>query len=213
MKLITPHKFKFFKKEFSTKSFNLLDVGAGSHSATKTMAVFSGCNYYGIDIRRDYENDENDFKVMKGFFEMDLTALNFDAIPNDFFDVMILSHIIEHLHNGDKVIEGLLPKLKKGGYIYLEYPGQRSTKLPSMKRTLNFYDDPTHVRVFSVPEVSEILKRNGFEILKGGTRRHLPYIILFPASLVVEFIKYKVISGGVFWDLLGFAEFVLAKKK
>ncbi len=212
MAFITPHKFIFLKK-YKNKSFNLLDVGAGSHSATKTKAIFPQCNYYGIDRTREYENDEQDFKSMSGFYQMDLTALQFDEIPNDFFDVIVMSHIIEHLENGDKVIEGLIKKLKSGGYIYIEYPGLKSTKLPSMKRTLNFYDDKTHVRIYSVNEVSTILNTNNFEILKSGTRRYWPYIVLLPLTLITETIKYKFVPGGVFWDLLGFAEFVFAKKK
>lgn len=212
MALITYPKFRFFGF-LRNKPINLLDVGAGSHSATKAKAYFKQCHYYGIDRTKEYENDEADFAAMSGFYQMDLSALKFDEIPDNFFDVIMMSHIIEHLENGDKVIEGLLPKLKSGGYIYIEYPGQRSTKLPSMKRTLNFYDDPTHVRIYSVPEVVGILTKNGCEVLKSGTRRHWPYIVFLPLTSVSEFIKYKFIPGGVFWDLLGFAEYVFAKKK
>ncbi|MBU3662577.1 MAG: class I SAM-dependent methyltransferase, partial [Bacteroidetes bacterium] len=182
MTLITPHKFRFLPSEFKQRKFALLDVGAGSHSATKTKAIFPNCEYHGIDITKNYENDAADFKAMSGFYELDLTALQFDSIPNNYFDVIVMSHIIEHLHNGDKVIEGLLPKLKKGGYIYIEYPGQRSTKLPSMKRTLNFYDDPTHVRIYSVAEVTKVLETNGCEVLRGTTRRYWPYIALLPLT-------------------------------
>jgi ubiquinone/menaquinone biosynthesis C-methylase UbiE len=213
MAIITPHKFRFLPASFKTKDFNLLDVGAGSHSATKTCSIFPKCNYYGIDITKEYENDENDFKAMKGFYQMDLTKLQFDVIPDNFFDVIIMSHIIEHLHNGDMVIQGLTKKLKRGGKIYIEYPGEKSTKLPSMKRTLNFYDDATHVRIYSVPEISKVLESNNFTILKKGTRRYWPYIVLLPFTIVSEFIKYKFIPGGVFWDLLGFAEFLYAEKK
>jgi len=212
MPLIVPHKFRFLKKQFKNQVFNLLDVGAGSHSAFKTKDIFSKCKYFGIDISKNYENDAADFDLMSGFYLMDLTKLEFDAIPDNFFDVIIMSHIIEHLHNGDKVIEGLLPKLKSNGYIYIEYPGKRSTRLPSMKRTLNFYDDPTHVRVYSVKEVSSILKKHGFNILHKGTRRYWPYIVTLPITLISERIKYGFIPGGVFWDLLGFAEYVFAKK-
>jgi SAM-dependent methyltransferase len=213
MPLITPHKFRFLPASFKTTSFNLLDVGAGSHSATKTKSFYPHCNYYGIDISRSYENDEADFKAMSGFYEMDLTLLRFDAIPDTFFDVIIMSHIIVHLFNGDRVIEGLLPKLKPGGYIYIEYPGKRSTNLPSMKRTLNFYDDPTHVRIYSVAEVKEIVKNHECEVKKSGLRRYWPYILLLPFTLVSETIKYRFVPGGVFWDLMGFAEFVFAQKK
>jgi len=213
MTLITPHKFRFLPSDFKQRKFALLDVGAGSHSATKTKAIFPNCEYHGIDITKNYENDAADFKAMSGFYELDLTALQFDSIPNNYFDVIVMSHIIEHLHNGDKVIEGLLPKLKKGGYIYIEYPGQRSTKLPSMKRTLNFYDDPTHVRIYSVAEVTKVLETNGCEVLRGTTRRYWPYIALLPLTVVSETIKYGFIPGGVFWDIAGFAEYVFAIKK
>jgi ubiquinone/menaquinone biosynthesis C-methylase UbiE len=213
MALIIPHKFRFLPSNFKNQEFNLLDVGAGSHSATKTQNIFPKCNYYGIDITKEYENDENDFKAMKGFYQMDLTKLQFDEIPDSFFDVIIMSHIIEHLYNGDLVIEGLVKKLKKGGKIYIEYPGEKSTKLPSMKRTLNFYDDPTHVRIYSVPEINNVLVNNNFNVLKKGTRRYWPYIILLPFTIVTEFIKYKFIPGGVFWDLMGFAEYLYAEKK
>ncbi len=213
MALITPHKFRFIKNKFQGKSFNLLDVGAGSHSATKTKTIFSQCNYYGIDITKSYENDDADFKAMSGFYEMDLTKLQFSTIPDHFFDVIMMSHIIEHLHNGDKVIEGLISKLKKGGYIYIEYPAERSTRLPHMKRTLNFYDDPTHVRIYSVKEVEGVLHPNGFEIIRSGTRRYWPYILLLPLTIITETIKYGFLPGGVFWDITGFAEFVFARKK
>jgi hypothetical protein len=82
-----------------------------------------------------------------------------------------------------------------------------------MKRTLNFYDDPTHVRIYSVPEVKGILEQNGMEVLRGTTRRYWPYIALLPITLVTETIKYGFIPGGVFWDITGFAEYLFARKK
>jgi len=212
MSNILPHKFHFFYSELKNKAFNFLDVGAGSSSATKTKQFFPNCKYHGID-RDNYRNTDADFNAMDSYYEMDLTLLQFKDIPNDFYDIINMSHVIEHLENGDKVIEGLLPKLKKGGRIYLEFPGIKSTKLPSMRDTLNFYDDPTHVRIYSHMEVSEILVKHGFEIIKQGTRRHWPLIWLLPFSIMHQTIKYGYIPGGVFWDLLGFAEFVYAKKR
>jgi hypothetical protein len=124
----------------------------------------------------------------------------------------MMAHIIEHLHNGDKVIEGLIPKLKSGGYIYIEYPGIQSTKLPSMNGSLNFYDDDTHIRVYSIPEITKVLG-NQFEILSSGTRRNLAFLIAMPFKILLNAIKFKKPSGNTFWDLLGFAELVFAQKK
>jgi hypothetical protein len=124
-----------------------------------------------------------------------------------------MTHIIEHLFNGDEVIKKLLPKLKQGGYIYIEYPGQKSTKLPSMKGTLNFYDDSSHVRIYSVKELSQLLKNNNCTILSSGTRRNWIFILATPFRIAGNLFKGKKPEGNMFWDLLGFAEYVFAQKK
>ena len=124
-----------------------------------------------------------------------------------------MAHIIEHLHNGDEVLVKLLPKLKPGGYIYIEYPGQRSTKLPSMYGTLNFHDDPTHVRVYSTKEIGNVLKNHNCEVISSGHRRSWAYILFTPFHILSFAMRGKKIPGAVFWDLLGFAEYVFARKK
>src|SRR5262245_5874730 len=141
-------KFLFLKKSFGNLSFKLLDIGAGNHSASKTKWLFPNCQYHGVDLTKDYNNDEKDFAAMDGFYEMDLTKLQFNAIPDSFFDAVSMVHVIEHLFNGDLVIKGLIPKLKPGGVIYIEYPGPKSKTLPSMHGSLNFHDDPTHVSLY-----------------------------------------------------------------
>ena len=149
-------KFIFMRRSFGSNQFRLLDIGAGNHSATKAKRVFPLCEYHGLDMERGYNNDEEDFNKMTAFYEMDLTKLDFGTIPDGYFDGIWMVHVIEHLYNADEVIKGLLPKLKPGGYMYVEYPGIRSTKLPSMQGSLNFNDDPTHVRVYSVKELTSL---------------------------------------------------------
>ncbi len=205
-------KFIYLEKYFRQQPFTLLDVGSGNHSASKTVGLFPNCEYHGIDLEKGFNNDERDFAAMTDFYEMDLTLLQFDAIPDNYFDYIRMAHVIEHLHNGDQVIQGLLPKLKKGGYIYIEYPGKKSMTLPSMEGTLNFKDDPTHVRVYSVPEVSGIVQRQGLKVLKSGTRRSTVFLVAMPFQVVGSLVRGKKLRGNMFWDLLGFAEFVLAKK-
>ncbi len=206
-------KFSFLKRAFGNKPFRLLDIGAGNHSATKAKTVFPNCEYHGVDMERDYNNSEADLQLMDAFYEMDLTKLNFTTIPDNYFDAIQIAHVIEHLYNGDEVIKGLLPKLKSGGYIYLEYPGEKSTRLPSMQGSLNFKDDPTHVRVYSVKELTVLLEANGCKVLKGGLRRNSWFIMAMPFRIIKTWVSGKKLQGNIFWDLLGFAEFVWAQKK
>jgi SAM-dependent methyltransferase len=205
-------KFFFLQRSFGNKPFNMLDIGAGNHSASKTKRLFPNCRYFGLDLDKSYNNSPEDFAVMEEFYEMDLTKLQFDILPNDFFDAIWIVHVIEHLHNGDEVLLGLLPKLKKGGYLYVEFPGKKSTKLPSMYGTLNFYDDSTHVRIYSAKELSALLSKAGFETISNGTRRNWYYILGIPLRIAGHWLKGKKLQGNIFWDLLGFAEFVYGKK-
>lgn len=214
IKFIVPPKFKYLKKRFGNKeTFNFLDVGCGNHSASYTKAFFPQCKYYGIDATRQYNTSDEDFSLMEKFYEKDITNLDFADIPNSFFDVIMMTHIIEHLNNGDDVIIGLLPKLKKGGIIYIEYPSAKSVHFPSKPETLNFYDDPTHVRIYTIKEICELLERHGFKINNAGTRRSYLNILLMPARILYNKIKRGFVPGSVYWDLYGFAEFVYAQKK
>jgi SAM-dependent methyltransferase len=206
-------KFIYLEKAFGNKAFKLLDVGVGNHSASKTVSLFPACEYYGVDLNKDYNNSDEDFRVMKCFYEMDLTKLDFHLIPDQHFDGIWIVHVIEHLHNGDKVIENLIGKLKPGGFMYIEYPGIKSTKLPSMYGTLNFKDDLSHVRVYSVKELTELFEKNDCKVLKGGTRRNLYFILVSPFRILGHWIRGKKLIGNIFWDILGFAEFIYVRKQ
>lgn len=214
MRIGLPSKFRFLDRYYSKKGqFVLLDIGAGNNSATNTKKWFPNCTYHGVDRDRNYNNNKKDFELMDQFFEIDLTQLNFDSIPDNYYDAIMMAHVIEHLPNGTEVIQALTPKLKPGGLIYIEYPGIKSTTLPSKKGTLNFFDDDTHCRIYSKIELYNTLMAASCIPLKGGTRRDIQNIFLIPVKLVHNKIKYGYVMGSVFWDLLGFAEFVLAKKK
>jgi len=207
-----PHRFREVRRRYGRRPFRLLDVGAGNHSASLAKRWFPGCHYAGIDRDRNYHNDAADFAAMDEFFEMDLTRLEFGAIPDTGYDVLMLAHVIEHLPNGDAVLRALVPKLRPGGFVYVEFPGPRSLRLPSMRDTLNFHDDPTHVRVFDHREVADILRGCGLRVVRAGTRRDPVGILMMPVHAWKSVRRSGYVPGGVFWDLFGFADEVLAER-
>lgn len=213
MSLIRPTRFVHILPRYRGKPFSMLDVGCGNHSASLTKRWFPECRYSGVDNRRDYDNDAADYGAMERFYELDLTKLGFGPIPDAAFDVLMMTHVIEHLANGDLVIAGLLPKVKSGGVAYVEFPSRRSAGLPSKKGTLNFYDDETHVRIYDVAEVEKVFLDAGWSVLRSGARRDWLRILTTPAAMVKSKIDLGYVAGSVFWDLLGFADFVLAEKR
>jgi len=210
---IVNFKFRYIRKSFGDRPFKLLDVGAGNHSASRITSLFPHCEYYGLDRDKHYNNDPRDFSAMKAFYELDLTLLDYSKIPDHYFDGIWMAHVIEHLHNGTDVLPGLLKKLKPGGYFYIEYPGKKSLRLPSMRGTLNFHDDTTHVRVYSIPELKQVFADNDCSVLESGTRRNGWYIAAIPLRMIQSWIKRGHLIGNLFWDLLGFAEYLWVKKK
>jgi hypothetical protein len=135
-----------------------------------------------------------------------------NALPNNYFDFIIIAHVIEHTRKGTEILEILAKKLKVGGGMYIEFPSVRSLSFPSMPGILNFCDDSTHVRLYDIKEVANTLIKCGFKVIKAGTRRNYVNLILTPLKAIYHLIKYRKIYGSDFWDILGFAEFVYAVK-
>jgi len=207
-----PHRFVEIHRRYGRRPFRLLDVGAGNHSASVAKRWFPHCHYAGIDRDRHYHNDAADFAAMDEFFELDLTQLRFEAIPDASYDVLLLAHVLEHLANGDDVLRALIPKLKPGGMVYAEFPGPQSLRMPSRRGTLNFHDDDTHVRVFDAAEIAGILREGGLRIEYARTRRDPRGILLLPVFALRAKQKHGYVPGGVFWDAFGFADEVVAVK-
>jgi SAM-dependent methyltransferase len=210
-RVIMPVKFKRFYATHRDRKFRLLDIGCGNHSATVTKRYFPNCVYYGVD-KDNYNNDDRDFALMEKFYRIDLETGGLESLPNDFFDVIMCSHVIEHLHNGLEVVGKLSSKLAPGGKIYIEFPSLASLKLPSMKGTLHFCDDPTHVRLYSVLDVCNVLLDGGVRIVAAGRRRDALMTTLFPLVFVAGICRYRKVTSFGLWDPLGFADFVYAER-
>jgi SAM-dependent methyltransferase len=208
-----PVKFRKIYREYRGREFNYLDVGCGNHSPSRTRKWFPGCSYYGIDLD-EHKNDEEDFSQIVQFFKIDLRreTEKLAGVPDNFFDVIMMSHIVEHLDNGLDVIGILLNKLKEGGKIYIEFPSERSLSLPHMHGTLNFCDDPTHIRIYGIAEVANLLMAGNLRIIRAGRRRDPVRMLATPFGLLYHFLRRGKLVGGALWDIAGFADYVYAEK-
>ena len=209
---LKPFRLKTLGKYTDKKDLKILDVGSGSHSSTITKKWLPNCHYTGVDRDVSYDNTEEDVQNMDEFFQLDLTELDYSKIPDDTYDIIIMSHVIEHLYNGDKVLPLLCKKLKKGGLFYIEFPCEASASFPSKKETLNFFDDNTHVRIWSIKEVANIFMSEGFNVKMAGKNRSWINIALMPIKIPLQLIAKGYVRGGVYWDWYGFADYLVAEK-
>ncbi|OGE80341.1 MAG: hypothetical protein A2826_02705 [Candidatus Doudnabacteria bacterium RIFCSPHIGHO2_01_FULL_43_23] len=97
---------RFYLRKFlgDTYGLKVLDVGCGTGEMAKD---FSGSDYYGIDISRDYI--EYARQKNKGKFQvMDATKMEF---PDSSFDIVFVMAILHHLNDSDT--EAILSEVKR----------------------------------------------------------------------------------------------------
>jgi SAM-dependent methyltransferase len=212
--LVLPYSLRTIKRKVShTDEVRILDIGCGSVMPEIVARAFPRRVYHGVDIA---EPNPAALRHISEFFRLDLTSTDFAEIPGDFYDAILMSHVIEHILNGEQVIQALAPKLKLHGVMFTEFPSVRSLGLPSGPGTLQFCDDETHVRVYEISEVANAMLRAGLTVVKAGTRRDWVRIALAPAAIPLQ-IRTLINSGQLhargLWDILGFASYVVAIRK
>ncbi|MFX1277457.1 MAG: class I SAM-dependent methyltransferase [Promethearchaeota archaeon] len=212
---ISSAKFDILFRLINGKSVRVLDVGCGNHSAQSTKKIFPHCKYFGLDKSLDYNNTEEDFKLMEKFWLINLDESDFIEIPNAFFDVIIFSHVIEHLKRGERVIHKLATKLKSNGLFYIEFPSYHTKSLPSLKRfgaTFNFYDDITHIKLYKKKNIVQVLKNENFKIKKAKIYFNWKKLIFLPVLLAYQFSKQRLKCFHQLWWIVGWCTYIVAYK-
>lgn len=211
--ILVPPQLKRFYRAFRSTRFRMLDVGCGLNAPTKNQRYFPLCEYHGLDVD-DKGLSEIDRKYMTRFYKADLDEDSLTQIPDMYFDVIVMSHVIEHLHNGLEAVRVLTQKLKPGGYLYVEFPGVRSLNVPSARSGfLHFHDDSTHVKLYTIPEIVNVLLDNSCVILKAGVRRDPVRLLMTPFLFARGLFLRRDPWSGRLWDAFGIAEFVYARKR
>lgn len=188
----------------------ILDIGCGNHSPRYFRTQFPQGIYTGVD-REVFNNTPTDLAMADAFLRVDLETTDLSLVPDEGFDVVVLSHVIEHLRRGPDILRHALRKSRPGGLLYVAHPHADSVRFPHRKDTLNFHDDPTHVTIVAPGEVERQLVAEGFRIIASG-RTKLPHNLLLMPVKVVMSPWLGGVTGPMLWDLYGFEEFVVARR-
>jgi SAM-dependent methyltransferase len=129
-------------------------------------------------------------------------------------DAITCMHVVEHLNRLDLLLAEIARLLKPGGRVYFEMPHPKTLTLPSLRDsaipfTMNFHDDPTHLRLVTTRELAEVAERSGLRVENEGISRnwlfavsHLGYALLPPGR--------KKFTARVHW--LGWSACLVARR-
>jgi len=108
MRILATPKFLFLNKfinSYSEDKIKLLDVGCGNKSPSITVSLFPKVEYFGLD-KQEYNLTNEDKKILENkYFLVDLDNLSEldSALPNNYFDFIIMAHVIEHTRKGTEI--------------------------------------------------------------------------------------------------------------
>lgn len=151
---------------------------------TEYLQPYVGSNKAVLDLGAGYGDFINLIKAkkkfaldispaMKDYISNDVTFISkpsgsLEDIPTNSLDVVFASNLLEHLDRSqlDQTMNGVKRCLKKGGVLILIQPNFRYAYK-------NYFDDYTHVRVFSHISLADAMYEYGFKTIKV-TPKFLP---------------------------------------
>jgi len=91
-------------------------------------------------------------EVLKGFFSIDL------LMKNSPYDLIILSHVLEHLVNPSQILNEISNLLSENGLLYVEVPDHMNIS------GVKSYFDFEHINYFTSVSLTNLIQQNGFEV-------------------------------------------------
>lgn len=216
-KTLCPTKLQAARRRFGRKPVKILDIGCGNRSCEITRHWLNVSEYVGVD-REYWHDDKIGYEGIDRIVFVDLDSKPIPAeIEDEYFDLIILNHVIEHLRNGEALLRQLYLKLSPGGMIYIETPDIVTINYPSAIGFMNFYDDPTHQRVYEIHSLVCEMTRIGFRVDRFGRRRDWRRLIILSLPMLAFNLFFslpfrKRLDARGLWDLFGIASFLIARK-
>jgi len=147
------------------KNGALLDIGCGNNSPYFMKSTFPCIFYTGIDVG-DYNQTTPNLADEYIVTEPEDFADSIFKLERK-YDTVISSHNLEHCNDRDKTLLAMVNVLKLGGYLFLQFPTEKSIKFPGPRKgCLNYYDDKSHKdKPPNFRKTIKQLKQLGMEII------------------------------------------------
>lgn len=151
----------------------LLDVGFGAGTILQA-AKGKGWQTFGVEISKPAI--ENAKALGFDVFHGELSEANY---PDEYFDVITASEILEHLPEPVKLLEEVAKILRPGGLFWATTPSSKSLSYKLMGLNWSAIGPPDHLQLFSRKGIYSMLKKAGFSQIKIYTHGLNPGEIIY----------------------------------
>lgn len=196
----------------------ILDVGSGRGEllyAAKNL----GWEVYGIELSKEFVQ----FTMKNYGIEVKNCSLEAANYPEEYFDIVVLNAVLEHLYYPKQILIEINRILKKNKFLWMNLPNEGSLynivgnlyfKFLGRNWVTNLSPtfSPYHVQGFTKNSIKTILLKTGFKIENIETFSGI--LLLKPHSLVEYIEFYGVFLTGKIANLLKMGSYmdIIAKK-
>ncbi len=157
------HIFNFFKGHELLKNDTkyILEVGCGAGGIIDYFRD-QGFEVKGIDLGKEYVNYGKE-KHGLNLETATLADLSNERKP----DIIIYSHILEHILDVNKEIELIKQFIKKNTLVYIEVPGIKEIHKNYEANILRYLQN-AHTFHFTLDSLINLMNKHGFELVEGN---------------------------------------------
>jgi len=213
----------FGDKYLSDKNGKLLDIGCGLGFFVKKVNSYENWQAFGYEISKTAVDFAVNELRLKNVFCGKAEETDF---PENYFDIITLWDVIEHIPNPDKILNYISLILKEDGFLFIHTPNANIQLVKAkikklfygMKPEMHYLEARDHINTYTADSISSVLRRHNFEFIEFI---HLPPIqsVSGSKSKFYIFIKNLWFIFSKFFYRLSFKNinlnnlFIIAKKK
>lgn len=181
---------KFLSRYIPADS-TVIDLGAGYCDFVNNVKA---AKKYAVDTSPELANFASPETI-----KINAAAWDLKEIPSASVDVVHASNLFEHFSDEEleKVMKEVKRVLKPGGKLVLMQPNYRLA-------SKNYFDDPTHKKVFSDAALESFLVSHDLKIVLKKAR-FLPFSMRSNSSIIPEFLLPFIVRAYILSPLKPFA--------
>jgi len=167
----------------------LLDIGCGDGKQLFKHKE-NGWITYGVeinDLAANFVREHYGLNVFTGTVEE-------AKFENDFFDVIILNNVLEHLFDPKTTLNEINRILKNNGTLVIGIPNANSFEAKIFKKYWSAWDLPRHLYHFTPNTIKSLLNKTGFQVLEIKFDNN-PTVTLSSLRLIFEERKINPLLG------------------
>ncbi|HKU39819.1 MAG TPA: class I SAM-dependent methyltransferase [Polyangiales bacterium] len=170
----------------------VVDVGCGLNDYLVNLKALRGIEGIGVDFKpelAEYAREQLHMTVHSG-------TLQDVAFPDGEFDIVAMNEYLEHEPDPRGVLREARRITRPGGYLTIEVPCVESLPARMFGSCWSQVDSPRHLIHFTEKTLTEMLRREGWELVHTQTFG-IPYVIGFS---VLQALGFRHLGRLTAWE-------------